>query len=111
MGLEKISAKKKRAAVGQLEVRHLQFDPITVDVRPILAPVELECFSRLEGQRHERPTPAGLLLTLPIGSPGASKGGDAPVGALIAKGDQISMQLFERAFLLARFACLRLQPT
>ena len=110
MGLKKIGAKKKRAAVRQLEVRHLQLDPLAADDRPILAPVKLERLSRLKDQRNKRPAPAGLLFALPVSFPGASKGGDATIRALIAKGDQIRMQLFERPFLLAWLARFRLQP-
>ena len=111
VGLKKIGAEKKRAAVRQFEVRHLQLDPLAADDRPILAPVELERLSRLKDQWNKRSAPAGLLFTLPFCLPRASKGGDATVGTLVAKGDQIRMQLFERAFLLAWLARFRLQPT
>jgi hypothetical protein len=101
MSLKKIGAQKKRSVVRQCEVRHLQFHPVAADDRPIFAPVELERFARLKGQRNKRAASASEFFALPIGFPRASKGGNATIGALIAKGSQIRMQLFERAFLLA----------
>lgn len=91
-------------------MRHLQFHPLAADDRPIFAPVKLERFSRLEDQRNKCAAPNGLLFALPLLFSGPGKGGDTSVGALVAKGDQIRVQLFERAFLLARLIRLRLQP-
>jgi hypothetical protein len=65
----------------------LQLDPLAPDDRPTFAPVELERLSRPKGQRNKRPAPAGLLFALPIRFLEASKGGDATIGALIAKRD------------------------
>ena len=55
-----------------------------------------------ERQRHENAATAGLLLQLPGGLPVASEGRHAIVGAVIAEGDQIGVQLLDRALLLAR---------
>ena len=92
----------RHPAVRQLYVSDLQFDPLIADDRPILAPVELERFARLEGQRHEDATANSLLFSLSICFPVTGKGGHAAIGAVEAKGHQISMQLLDRALLLAR---------
>jgi hypothetical protein len=91
-------------------VGNLQFGPLAADDRPILAPVELERFARLEGQGHEGAAPNSLLFSLSIRLPGAGIGGHAAIGTLKSKRNQISMQLLDRALLLARFARFRLQP-
>jgi hypothetical protein len=75
----------------------LQFDPLIADDRPILAPVELERFARLECQRHEDAAANRLLFSLSISFPVANKGSHAAIGAVEAKGHQISMQLLDRA--------------
>lgn len=108
VGLVKIGADKKSAAIGQLHVSDLQFDPLATNDRPILAPVELERFARLECQAHESASANGLLFSLPIRLPGAGKGGHAAIGAFKTKRNQISMQLLDCALLLARLARLGL---
>ena len=69
VGLKRIGAKKKGAAMRQLNVRHLQLHPLAADDRPIFAPVELERLSRLKDQRDKRAAPDGLFLALPIRFP------------------------------------------
>jgi hypothetical protein len=111
MGLKKVSANKKGPAVRQLHVSDLQFDPLIANDRPILAPVELERFARLECQRHEDAAANSLLFSLSISFPVADKGGHAAIGAVETESHQIGMQLLDRAFLLARLARFRLQPS
>jgi hypothetical protein len=41
--------------VWLFNVRDLQFDPFTADVRPILPPIDLENFARLEPQWYKGP--------------------------------------------------------
>ena len=48
------------------------------------------------------PRPRGLLFPLPGGLPVASEGRHAIVGAVVAEGDQIGVQLLDRPLLLAR---------
>jgi hypothetical protein len=82
-------------------VSDLQFGPLAGDDRPIFRPVELERFARQKRQRHEHAATARLLFLLPSGLPVASEGGHAIVGAIIAEGGQISVQLLGRPLLLA----------
>ena len=110
MCLEKIGTQKKRAAVRELEVRHLQLHPLAADGRPIFTPIELECLAWLKNQRNKRAASAGLLLALPIRFPCARERRNTPIGTVIAKRDQIRVQLFERALLLAGLTRFRLQP-
>src|ERR1700687_5425064 len=53
MGLLRIGPENEGAAVGELEVSDLQFGALAADDRPVFRPVELECFTRRERQRHE----------------------------------------------------------
>jgi len=43
----------------------LQLDPLAADNGPVLTPVELESFARLEDQRNEYAAAGRLLLPLP----------------------------------------------
>ena len=101
MGLLRIGPENEGAAVGELEVRDLQLGSLAGNDRPVLRPVELERLARQKRQRHESPAAAGLLLSLPGGLPLAGEGGHAVVGAVIAKRDQIDVQLLDRPLLLA----------
>ena len=102
VGLLRIGAENEGAAVGELEVGDLQLGPLAGDDRPIFRPVELERFAGQERQRHEHATAARLLFLLPGGLPVASKGRHAIVGAVVAEGGQIGVQLLGRPLLLAR---------
>jgi hypothetical protein len=66
MRLQQIGPDEKHTAVAKLEMRSLQLDPFAADDRPILAPVELESFPRLENQRYEGSPASHLLLLLPM---------------------------------------------
>ena len=101
VGLLRIGAENEGAAVGELEVSDLQFGPLAGDDRPVFRPVELERFARQKRQRHEHAATARLLFLLPSGLPVASEGRHAIVGAIIAKGGQIGVQLLGRPLLLA----------
>jgi hypothetical protein len=82
-------------------VSDLQFGALAADDRPIFRPVELERLARQKRQRHEHAAAARLLFLLPSGLPVASEGRHAIVGAVIAEGGQISVQLLGRPLLLA----------
>jgi hypothetical protein len=71
--LERISAHNESPAVSQLGMGNLQLGLLAGDKRVILAPVELEGFTRLKCQRHEYSAPSGLLLVLPLTLPGPRK--------------------------------------
>ena len=101
VGLLRIGAENEGAAVGELEVGDLQLGPLAADDRPVFRPVELERFARQKRQRHEHAAAARLLFLLPSGLPVASEGRHAIVGAVIAEGGQISVQLLGRPLLLA----------
>ena len=102
VGLLRIGAENEGAAVGELEVSDLQLGPLAGDDRPILRPVELERLARQKRQRHEHAAAARLLFLLPSGLPVASEGRHAIVGAVVAEGGQIGVQLLGRPLLLAR---------
>ena len=101
MGLLRIGPENEGAAVGELEVSDLQFGPLAADDRPVFRPVELEGFTRRERQRHEDAAAARLLLLLPGALPVAGEGRHAIVGAAVAEGGQIGVQLLDRPLLLA----------
>ena len=102
VGLLRIGPENEGAAVGELEVSDLQFGPLAADDRPIFRPVELERLARQKRQRHEHAAAARLLFLLPGGLPVASEGRHAIVGAVVAEGGQIGVQLLDRPLLLAR---------
>ena len=102
MRLLRIRTQDEGAAVAELDVGDLQLHPLAPDDRPILRPVELERLARQERQRHERAATAGLLLAMPGRLPLAGEGRHAVVGAVVAEGDQIGVQLLDRPLLFAR---------
>ena len=71
--LQRIGPDNEGAAVAKLEVRSLQLGPFAADNGPLLAPVELESFARLENQRNKGPAAGRLLLPLPMLLPGAGE--------------------------------------
>jgi hypothetical protein len=89
----------------------LQLGSLAGDNGPVLAPIELKRFPRLEDQRHECSSTAGLLLALSVGLPATNKGGDAAIGAVIAERDKVGVQALRCPLLLARFDCFLPQPT
>ena len=110
MGLQQVSPNDKHPAMRQLGVRHLQLGPLAADRGPILAPVELEGFTRREDQRHEDASSDGLLLNLPPHLPAADKRRNPAIGSLKTQRREISVHLLGRALLLARFGPLLPQP-
>src|SRR6202167_319734 len=76
--------------------------PLACYDRPIFRPIELERLARQNPQRPDHAAAACLLFLLPSGLPVASEGRHAIVGAVIAEGGQISVQLLGRPLLLAR---------
>jgi hypothetical protein len=91
MGLQRIGAHDKSAAVRQLEVRNLQLCPLPAQHCPVLAPVELECVIRLKDQKHEDAPASGLQRALAIGNPLASKRSYTPIGTLVAESNEVGM--------------------
>ena len=67
-------------------------------------------FTRLEHQRHKCPAPGRLFCAMPISPPCKRKGGDALIGPIIAKLNQIFVHQLNFAPLLARFTPLRQKP-
>ena len=110
MRLQRIGPHQERPAVRQLDMGHLQFDPLAADIGPVFAPVELERFAGLEHQRHKGAAPSRLLCTMPICTPRARKGCHAPVGPIVTELHQISVHLLHGAPLFARLACLCQKP-
>jgi hypothetical protein len=87
MGLLRVGPEEEGAAAGQFEVSDLQLGPLAGNDRPIFRPIELECLTRQECQRHEHATAARLLLLLPSGLPVARESRHAIVRAVVAEGD------------------------
>jgi hypothetical protein len=108
--LQEIGADNERAAVTELGMRRLQLGPLAANDRPVLAPVELESFPRLENQRNKRTPTSCLLLSLPLRLPRARKDGHTAVGAVEPQRHQVGMQLLDGAPLLARPTIFHLQP-
>ena len=110
VGLQKISPDEEGTAVRQLDMGHLQLRVFAADRCPVLAPVKLEGFPGLEGERHEGSPASALALALPFLLPAAGEGGNAVVGALVAERREFGMQLLQRPPLLSRLAGLAPQP-
>ena len=53
MGLQRIGAVEKSAAIGQLDLSDLQLEPLASDERPVITPIEQERLAWLESQRNE----------------------------------------------------------
>lgn len=96
VGLKQISPHEECPAVRQLDMGYLQLGALAVQNCIILAPVELEGFTRPEGQRHEGAAPRGLLIALAIRAPSAGESSDPVVGTGELKGDKICVQMRER---------------
>jgi hypothetical protein len=103
VSLLRVGPEEEGAAVGELDVSDLQFGPLAADDRPIFRPVELERLARQKRQRHEHAAAARLLFLLPSGLPVARERRHAIVGAVVAEGGQIGVQLLGRSLLLADF--------
>ena len=110
VGLQRIGADEEGAAVAKLEMRRLQLYPLAADDRPVLAPVELKRFARLEYQGNESASAGRLLLLLPMLFPAAGKRRNTTVRPLEPECHQVRMQLLDRPPLLARPAALQLEP-
>ena len=76
----------------------------------VFAPVPLECFAGLEGQRNESAMARGLLLKLSIYAPIPDKGCTPAARADEAKRNKIGMHFLLCLPLLARLAAVRSQP-
>src|SRR3978361_2112644 len=110
MCLQEICPNDKRSGVTELGMSHLQLGSLVANDRPVLGPVELERFARLESERHKRSTARRLQFDLQIGLPLASERRNAIVRTFIAKAHQFGMQFLQSPFLLAVLFGLRLQP-
>src|ERR1700744_5844380 len=95
MCLQWIGADDEGPAVAELAMRNLQLGPGAANDGEILAPVELEGFTRPERQRHEGASAGGPLNPLALLLPSTGKGRDPVVGAVIAKADQVTIQLLD----------------
>ena len=110
VALQQIGADQEGPAVRELDVGNLQFGALAAEHRVVLAPVKLKGITWAEGQGNKGSAIRGLLLALPINPPLPGKGSDPVVGALVAKPDQICVQLLQCPALLAGFCSLGLQP-
>src|SRR6185436_7470308 len=110
MSLQWIGTDDEGPAVAELAMRDLQLGPDAADDSEILTPVELESFAWLKGQWHEGSSTDGPLHLPAFLLPGTGKSGDPIVGAVIAKTDQVTVNLFDRSTLFARSVLLTLQP-
>jgi hypothetical protein len=63
----------------------LELDALSTDIGPVLAPVELERFTRLEHQRHEDAAIGRLLRALPGSFSSPHEGCDPLIRAVIAQ--------------------------
>ncbi len=110
VGLGQVGTHEVGTAVAELEVGDLQLGADAVDLYPVLAPVELEGLARGELQGHigllGRLQPGFLLRLAPL----ASEGCHTIVGAGIAEVNQILVQAFHGAALLAVPSGLPEQP-
>ena len=110
VGLQQIGAHQECPAVCQLDMRDLQLRALAADHGIILTPVELESFTRAEGQRNKSAASRCLLFSLPLCTPFTGEGSNPVVGAGKPQCDQIGMELRQGAPLLARLRGLGLQP-
>jgi hypothetical protein len=101
VGLQQISADDEGAAVAKLDVRHLQLDANAADNRKILAPVELESFAGCKRQWYEASPASSLLQPFALLLPDPGKRRHTVVGTVVAKADEIPIQLLGRPSLLA----------
>jgi hypothetical protein len=108
--LQEVGPYQESPAMAELEMGNLQLGALAADDGMLLAPVKLKRLARAEGQRHEDAAAGGLLLAQPVVPPGAHKGSDPPVRAIIAEPGQLRVELPGRAFLFARPAGIRPQP-
>lgn len=91
-------------------MRDLQLGALAADHGIVLTPVELESFTRAEGQRNKSAASRCLLFSLPLCTPFTGEGSNPVVGAGKPQCDQIGMELRQGAALLARLRGLGLQP-
>ena len=91
-------------------MRDLQLGALAADHGIVLTPVELESFTRAEGQRNKSAASRCLLFSLPLCAPFTGEGSNPVVGAGKPQCDQIGMELRQGAALLARLRGLGLQP-
>jgi hypothetical protein len=108
--LQQVGPEQERAAVRELDVGDLELRVLPGDRRPVLAPVELERLPGLEEQRYEGATSCGLLFALTVRPPLPREGRDPAVGAGVAQGDQIRVELLQGPPLLAGLPRFSLQP-
>ena len=101
MRLQQIGPHQKCPAVRQLDMRHLQLDPLATDIGPIFAPVELERLAWCEHQRHESSTIRRVMRPLPFAFPLPDEGCNTLVGAVISKLHQIGVHQLCRPALFA----------
>ena len=92
VGLQPVGPDDEGPAVRQLGVRRLQLDPLAVDHRPVLAPVELERFAGLENERHEHAAPGGRCAISRSARQCRTKAATRGVGAVVAQDDQVSVE-------------------
>ena len=101
VGLKQICPHEERPAVRQLHMRNLQLRPLPAKNCVILAPVELEGFTRSESQWHETAAPLRLLLTRAVCAPRTGEGRNSAIRTGEAKSHEISVKPCQRTALLA----------
>ena len=106
MRLQQIGPNQKGAAVRELDMRHLQLDPLATDIGPIFAPIELERLAWCEHQRHESSPIRRVMRPLAFAFPFTNEGGNALVGAVISQLHQISVHQLRCPALFARFTLI-----
>lgn len=75
-------------------MRDLELAPFVADIGPLFAPIEIECPTELEHQRHIHAASSRLFRPVPVITPTPQKGRRASVGAVIAELHQISVIFF-----------------
>ena len=91
MRLQQIGPNQKGAAVRQLDMGNLQLDPLAANIGPVLAPIKLKGFTRLEYKRQED-TPVGRVIrTLPFAFPFPHEGRNPFIGTVISQLHQIGV--------------------
>src|ERR1700761_1080501 len=110
MCLQWIGTDDEGPAMAELAMRNLQLDAGAADDGKILAPVELERFAWRKRQRHKGAPSSRPLKQFAFLLPGPRESGHPIVRAVIAKADQVTMQLLDRPTLFARPVLLAPQP-
>ena len=80
---------------------NVQLGPGAANDGKILAPVKLECFAWPKDQAHEGASPGSPLNLLALLLPDAGGGGHPIIRAVVAKADEVTIQLLDCSTLFA----------